>query len=120
MNGSGSTSIGCTFPLGAVLVDGGANFSVFSKYGTEVQLVFFDHIDDARPARILELDAHRHRTWNYWHVFVPGIKAGQLYGYRVSGPLVPDKGLRFDFSKLLLDPYARCIARPAAVSRRAA
>jgi isoamylase len=111
---------GKSFPLGASLVAAGANFSVFSKHATAVQLLLFDRVDDARPSRVIDLDPRIQRTYHYWHAFVPGIEAGQLYGYRVHGPFAPDKGLRFDGEKVLLDPYAKCVARPARGSRIAA
>jgi glycogen operon protein len=68
----------------------------------------------------LTLDRDRHRTYHYWHACVPGLKAGQLYGYRAHGPLDPARGLRFDAEKVLLDPYALSVAVPARYSRDAA
>jgi isoamylase len=111
---------GRSYPLGATLRDGGVNFSVFSKHSAGVELCLFDHVDDARPARVIALDPRTHRTYHYWHVFVPDIAPGQLYGFRVQGLFDPANGLRFDASKVLLDPYGKCIARPAAWSRQAA
>jgi glycogen operon protein len=111
---------GRSFPLGATLVGGGVNFSVYSRHATAVQLLLFDQIDDARPSRTIDLDRHVQLTYHYWHVFVPGMVAGQLYAYRVDGPSAPEQGLRFDRGKVLLDPYGRCIAQPKAYSRRAA
>jgi len=111
---------GKSFPLGATLTDGGANFSVFAKRSTVAQLLLFDRADDGEPSRVINLDPRTNRTYHYWHAFVPGITAGQLYGYRVAGPFVPAKGLRFDPSKVLLDPYGKCIARPAGRVREAA
>ena len=114
------TAQGRSYPLGATLGDGGANFCVFSKLSTGVELSLFDHVDDARPARVIALDPRIHRTYHYWHVFVPGISPGQIYGFRVHGLLEPANGLRFDASKLLLDPYGKCVARPTVWSRQAA
>jgi glycogen operon protein len=111
---------GKSFPLGASLVAAGANFSMFSKHATAVQLLLFDHADDARPSRVIDLDPRTQRTYHYWHAFVPGIRAGQLYGYRVNGPFAPERGVRFDGEKVLLDPYAKCVARPSVEMRRAA
>ncbi len=99
---------------------GGTNFCVFSKYSLGAQLLLFDHVDDAQPARTLNLDPYDNRTYHYWHVFVPGVTAGQVYAYRIAGPFDPANGLRFDPQKVLLDPYGRCIARPAGRSREAA
>jgi len=111
---------GRSFPLGATPYPGGVNFSVFSKQGTAVELLLFDRVDDAQPARVIDLDPHTHRTYHYWHAFVPGIGSGQLYAYRARGPFDPDRGLRFDPDKVLLDPYGLCVARPARRSREAA
>jgi isoamylase len=111
---------GRSFPLGATPVAGGVNFSVFSKSSTAAQLLLFDDADVAQPSRIIDLDERTNRTYHYWHVFVPGIAAGQVYAYRMGGPFDPGRGLRFDPGKLLLDPYGKCIARPADRSREAA
>jgi len=111
---------GRSFPLGSTLRDGGANFSVFSKHSTGVELCLFDRVDDPRPAAVIALDPRTHRTYHYWHVFVPGIAPGQLYAFRVHGLFDPVNGLRFDASKTLLDPYGKCVARPAGYSRAAA
>ena len=111
---------GASFPLGATPCDGGVNFSVFAKHATDLQLLLFEHVDDAGPSRVIELDRHANRTYHYWHAFVPGVGAGQLYAFRVDGPSSPEQGLRFDRNKVLLDPYGRCVARPKARSRAAA
>jgi isoamylase len=111
---------GKSFPLGATLGPGGANFSVFAKHSTAAQLLLFDAIDAPRPSRVIDFDPSSNRTYHYWHVFVPGVTAGQIYGYRVAGPFDPARGLRFDPNKLLLDPYAKGVARPKARSREAA
>jgi isoamylase len=111
---------GASHPLGVTLGRGGANFSVFSRSATRVELLFFDQADDARPSRSIELEPQTHRTYHYWHTFVPGVKAGQLYGYRVHGPAEPARGLRFDASKVLLDPYGRGVVVPPNYSRKAA
>ena len=83
-------------------------------------LVLFDAVDDARPAHVVRLDPAVNRTYFYWHVFVPGIRPGQLYGYRVEGPFDPPTGMRFDPSKVLLDPYARSVMVPPGYARDAA
>lgn len=69
---------GLSFPLGSTLAAGGANFSVFSKHGSAVQLLLFDHPDDAGPSRVIDLDPLHNRTYHYWHAFVPGVRAGQV------------------------------------------
>jgi isoamylase len=112
--------VGKSFPLGATLVPGGANFSVYAKHSTAAQLLLFDDADAPRPSRVIDLDPRTNRTYHYWHVFVPDLIAGQAYAYRVAGPFDPARGLRFDPDKVLLDPYGKCVARPAGRSREAA
>jgi glycogen operon protein len=111
---------GKSFPLGAACRADGVSFSVYSKDGTAVELLLFDRADDARPSRSIPLDPAKNRTYYYWHVFVPGLRAGQIYGYRVAGPYEPGRGFRFDPGKVLLDPYGRGVVVPAGYSRRAA
>ncbi len=102
-------------PLGATVLHGGVNFSLFSRTATGVDLLFFDR-DDATPTRVVTLDPVKNRTYHYWHTFVPGVKPGQLYGYRVHGPVEPEKGLRFNPTKVLLDPYGRGVVVPKTYS----
>jgi glycogen operon protein len=82
-------------------------------------LLLFNREDDARPAIVITLDSYVNRSYHYWHVFVPNIGAGQIYGYRVCGPFDPANGLRFDPEKVLLDPYGRAVAVPKNYSREA-
>jgi glycogen operon protein len=117
---SESFAKGSAAPLGATLSLEGVNFSVYSRDATRVELLLFDHADDVRPARIIPIDPATERTYHYWHVFVPGLKPGQIYGYRVAGPFDPGRGLRFDAAKVLLDPYGRGVMVPARYSRDAA
>jgi glycogen operon protein len=107
-------------PLGATVFDAGVNFSVFSRDATLIELLLFDRADAGRPARIVPMDPATHRDYHYWHVFVPGVRVGQIYGYRASGPFDPATGQRFDAEKVLLDPYGRGIAMPAGSGRIAA
>ncbi len=111
---------GRSCPLGTEVVRGGVNFSVYSRNASGVELVFFDREDDARPSRVIPLDPFTNFTDDYWHVFVPEVKPGQLYGYRVKGPFDPANGMRFDPAKVLLDPYARGVVVPDSYSREAA
>ena len=111
---------GTSFPLGATIGPGGVNFSVFSKHATGVQLLFFDRVDAATPARVVDFDPRTSARTTTGTRSCPGITAGQLYGYRVDGPFDPDHGHRFDRDKVLLDPYGKCVARPAGWSRAAA
>ena len=112
---------GQAHPLGATVRPDGVNFSVFSKRCAALELLLFDGPEDARPARVIELDPARgHRTFYYWHAFVPGIGEGQIYGYRAHGPHDPAYGLRYDSGKVLLDPYGRSVAVPRGYDREAA
>jgi isoamylase len=111
---------GSTSPLGATVTHDGVNFSVFARDCTGIDLLLFDHADDAVASRVIPLDPRSNRTYHYWHTFVPGIGSGQLYGYRVAGPFAPQRGLRFDPGKLLIDPYGRAVAVPSGYDRGAA
>ena len=111
---------GKSYPIGATFVDGGVNFCLHSRTATGIELLFFDDVDDVRPARVLKLDRRRNRTRNYWHIFVPGVQNGQIYAYRAAGPYEPARGLRFDAEKVLLDPYGRGLAMPRRYDRQAA
>ncbi len=113
-------SRGSSAPLGATPSPEGVNFSVFAKNATEIELLLFDREDAARPARVIPLDRTTHRTYHYWHVFMPGLAAGQVYAYRARGPFAPERGLRFDGDKVLLDPYGRAVAVPPTYDRTAA
>jgi polyphosphate kinase 2 len=118
--GSHGHSGGHSAPLGATPTRHGVNFSVFSRHATGVELLLFDRPDDARPARAIRLDPSVNRTYHYWHACVPDIRPGQIYGYRVEGPRDPTNGMRFDPTKVLLDPYGRGVVVPARYSRDAA
>ena len=114
------TAAGSSSPLGATCSDDGVNFSLFSRHATAVELLLFEGVDDPRPSRVIRLEPTVNRTYFYWHVFVPGVRPGQLYGYRVEGPFDPGTGMRFDPTKVLLDPYGRGVGVPARYSREAA
>src|SRR3974377_1373637 len=116
---SSTSEKGKSFPLGAPVFADAVNFSVYSKNATGMELLLFNDITDSKP-RVITLDPVKNRTYHYWHVAVPGLKPGQLYGYRALGPFDPQRGLRFDPDKVLLDPYARAVAVPPNYSRLAA
>lgn len=111
---------GRSFPLGATISANGVNFSVFSRRATRIELLLFDSEAATQPTRVIDLDRRTHRTYHYWHAFVPRIGAGQIYAYRALGPFDTAHGLRFDPSKVLLDPYGRAVVVPEAYSRRLA
>jgi isoamylase len=100
---------GTPYPLGLTLQPGGANFALTAAHARSVELLLFDNPYDPLPARV-----HRiaERSGAIWHAFIPGVRAGQAYGVRVDGPWAPHEGHRYDRSKVLLDPYARALARP--------
>src|SRR6266576_278901 len=110
-------SAGRSSPLGATVLPGGVNFSVYSRNASGVEVLLFDREDDALPARVITIDSATNRTYHYWHVFVPDLQPGQLYGYRVHGPFDPSSGMRFDPGKVLLDPYGCGVVVPKNYSR---
>ena len=111
---------GRSAPLGATVLPDGVNFSVFSRGASGVELLLFDREDDARPTRVIPIDPAANRTYHYWHVFLSGVRPGQTYGYRVHGGWDPANGMRFDPTKVLLDPYGRAVVVPKNYSRDAA
>ncbi len=115
-----TSQIGKSFPLGATIFKYGINFCIFAKHNTGAELLLFDSIEEATPSRVIPLDPKKNKSYHYWHIFVPGLKEGQIYAWRVDGPFDPSRGLRFDRSKVLLDPYGKCIVRPSKRSRKAA
>lgn len=110
---------GEAYPLGSTLLSGGVNFSLFCKHGTSVELLLFDRAEDIEPSRVITLDARYHRTYHYWHVFVPGLSNGQLYAYRIQGPFDLSRGHRYSDKSILLDPYAKAVAVPETYQRYA-
>ncbi len=108
---------GSSAPLGATVKEGGVNFSIYSRHASAVELLLFDAENDSRPSQVIKLDTIANRSYHYWHVFLPGLKAGQIYGYRIDGPSAPDKGLLFDPASVLLDPYGRGVVVPENYNR---
>ena len=93
---------------------------MFSKHAVLLELLLFDDENATQPARIIPLHADQHRTYHYWHAFVPGLQPGQVYAYRAHGTFDPDRGLRFDADKVLVDPYGLVVAVPGMYDRWAA
>jgi glycogen operon protein len=93
--------------LGAHWDGEGTNFALCTEHATAVELSLFDGSDDVRERVRIPL---RDRTGSVWHAYLPEVRPGQLYGYRVHGPWAPSEGHRFNPAKLLLDPYARAIS----------
>ncbi len=101
------TWLGEPYPLGATWCGNGVNFALYSEHATGVDLCLFDEPESPREsARVRMVE----QTDQVWHVFLPDVRPGQLYGYRVYGPYDPENGLRFNASKLLIDPYAKALA----------
>jgi glycogen operon protein len=94
---------GRAYPLGAAYDGAGTNFALFSEVAEAVDLCLFDDAGQESRVRVEEVDAFS------WHAYLPNIKPGQRYGYRVHGPYAPEEGIRCNPRKLLLDPYARAI-----------
>jgi glycogen operon protein len=99
--------LGYPYPLGATWFGNGVNFAIFSETATSVDLCLFENPD--APQENIRIPMTEY-TDQVWHVFLPDVRPGQLYGYRVYGPYDPERGTRFNSSKLLLDPYAKAIA----------
>lgn len=97
---------GHAYPLGATWAGDGVNFALFSEHATGVELCLFDRLGEVETARVRFTEVANH----VWHGFLPEVKPGQLYGYRVHGPYEPAQGHRFNPNKVLLDPYAKAIA----------
>jgi len=97
---------GQPYPLGATWDGEGVNFALFSENATGVELCLFNHEDDAAESAKIQI---RERTDQVWHCYLPDVRPGQYYGYRVHGPYKPDEGHRFNPAKLLIDPYAKAI-----------
>ena len=91
------------YPLGASYDGAGVNFALFSQVAEKVELCLFDDNDNETRVAMTEQNSY------VWHNYIPGLQPGQRYGYRVYGPFDPDRGLRCNPNKLLLDPYAKAI-----------
>jgi len=101
------TWLGYPYPLGATWLGNGVNFALFSEHATSVDLCLFDSMEAREENVRIPVTEH---TDQVWHIFLPEAQPGQIYGYRVSGPYEPETGMRFNSSKLLLDPYAKAMA----------
>jgi isoamylase len=97
---------GHAYPLGATWAGDGVNFALFSENATGVELCLFDRLGEPETARVRFTEVANH----VWHGFLPEVRPGQLYGYRVYGPYEPKRGHRFNPNKVLLDPYAKAIS----------
>lgn len=109
--GSFTCERGQALPLGVSQVEKGINFALFSQHATSVSLcIYLEPSSTDAPTQVIELDPHKHKTDNTWHVLINELPLkGVLYGYRVDGPKGWGEGHRFDSQKVLLDPYAKLV-----------
>ena len=96
-------------PFGATILEQGVHFTLFSRHATSVDILLFDTADQDVPSRRIALDPENHKSGNCWHIFIKGIREGQLYLYQVNGPYAPMRGHRFNQRMFLLDPYAKAL-----------
>ncbi len=101
------TSLGEPYPLGATVLNDGVNFSLFSQHATSVELLLFQNFSDPAPLQVIALHPVLNKTFHYWHVFIEGVRHGQLYAYRLDGPNDLGQGFRYNQNKVLIDPYSR-------------
>src|SRR6476661_8155955 len=97
---------GSPYPQGATWDGSGVNFALFSENATGAELCLIDGPSGNRETRVRITE----QTDQVWHIYLPEVRPGQRYGFRVDGPYDPANGLRFNPAKLLFDPYAKAIA----------
>jgi glycogen operon protein len=105
-----SLKLSYPLPYGAILHDDGVQFVVFSRSATAMRVLLYDAVNDPDPSEIIDFDRELNRWGDVWSVFVPGMKAGQLYHLQADGPIEPERGQRFDPKARLIDPYAKALA----------
>jgi isoamylase len=119
----GERAAGSPWPFGAQWVesDDAFNFALYSRHATAVTLLCYTEEDPARPVFEFRFQHPAHKTGNVWHCRIPAreLPGATLYAYRIEGPHEPERGLRFDPQKVLLDPYAPSVFFPPAFSREA-
>jgi glycogen operon protein len=98
---------GSPHPLGATWDGEGVNFAIFSEHATSVELCLFDTPESTEPSAQVSMAAATDRVW---HAYLPDVRPGALYGYRIDGPYKPEEGHRFNPAKLLIDPYAKAVS----------
>lgn len=98
---------GRPYPLGATWDGKGVNFALFSAHASRVELCLFEMVTGTER----ECIPLREQTDLVWHCYLPGVRPGQLYGYRLHGPYAPEQGHRFNPNKVVLDPYAKLVGR---------
>jgi glycogen operon protein len=100
---------GSPYPLGATWDGEGVNFAIFSQHATNVRLLLFEDAHAGVASTVITLNE---TTDQVWHVYLPDVRPGALYGYKVDGPYEPEQGHRFNPAKLLIDPYAKAVSGP--------
>jgi glycogen operon protein len=95
--------------MGSFPTESGVNFSVFSRHATAITLILFQTTEPDSPYQEVRLDPKRHKTGDIWHCHIRNLRAGTCYLYRADGPYQPERGLRFNAHKTLLDPYAKAL-----------
>ena len=97
-------------PYGAILQEEGVQFAVYSKSATAMRVLLYRRAGDADPHRVIEFNPVTDRWGDIWSIFVPDLRAGQLYHFQADGPYNPERGQRFNPQARLIDPYARALA----------
>jgi isoamylase len=100
---------GSPYPLGATWDGEGVNFAIFSEHAQAVRLLLFDDSRTGVPSTVITLNE---MTDQVWHAYLPDVRPGALYGYKIDGPYEPEQGHRFNPAKLLIDPYAKAVSGP--------
>ncbi|MDR0447054.1 MAG: glycogen debranching enzyme, partial [Treponema sp.] len=100
---------GKALPMGATLTGRGVNFSLFSRHAKEVTLVIFENAEKDSPYQEIVLDKYKNKSGDVWHCHVNNLSEGACYLYRANGPHFPERGLRFNPNKSLIDPYAKAL-----------
>lgn len=101
------TKRGKPLPPGATVYDNGVNFAIFSKKATSIELLLFEKYDAIKPYSVINFSRTFNKNFNFWHVFVKGLKAGTFYAYRIDGSCKPEEGHIFNKNKLIIDPYGK-------------
>jgi glycogen operon protein len=100
---------GKALPLGAVPTERGVNFAIFSRHAKSMSLLLFESGKPGSAFEEIKLGDLKNRTGDIWHCHIKGLKAGAFYLYRADGPYVPERGLRFNSNKALIDPYTKAL-----------
>ncbi len=104
------TKKGRRFPLGATCMENGANFCVFSRHATSLELILYEKPTSLEPLEIIPLTPEQNRDFYFWNIFVENVQPGMAYSWRASGPDdTKISGFRFNKERMLLDPWARIV-----------